>query len=79
MANGIVKWFNTNKGYGFIAPEDGGKDVFVHISAVHEGGLRGLNDGQEVEYEMGSNKGKECAVNIKLSGQASGEQSADQA
>ena len=52
MANGTVKWFNTTKGFGFIAPDDGGKDVFVHISAVEQAGLTGLRDDQKVQYEM---------------------------
>ena len=57
MARGTVKWFNTQKGYGFIAPQGGGKDVFVHISAVERAGLSGLNEGQVVEYEEVANKG----------------------
>ena len=52
MPNGTVKWFNTTKGYGFIAPEDGGKDVFVHISAVERSGLTGLADNQKVSFEL---------------------------
>ena len=58
MALGTVKWFNSQKGYGFIQPQNGGKDVFVHISAVEKAGLRGLNQGQVVEYEEVPNKGK---------------------
>ena len=58
MAIGTVKWFNTKKGYGFIAPEGGDKDVFVHISALEKAGLSGLDEGQKVEYEMAENKGK---------------------
>ena len=61
MARGTVKWFNSQKGYGFIAPQGGGKDVFVHISAVERAGLSGLNDGQVVEYEEVANKGKTSA------------------
>ena len=58
MARGTVKWFNSQKGYGFIQPEGGGKDVFVHISAVERAGLTGLNEGQVVEYEEVANKEK---------------------
>ena len=54
MATGTVKWFNTTKGYGFIAPDDGGKDIFVHISAVERAGLKSLNDNQKVSYELQS-------------------------
>lgn len=67
MANGIVKWFNTTKGYGFIAPEDGGSDVFVHISAVQDAGLSGLDDNQKVSYEVVEGKnGKSSAESLKL-------------
>ena len=66
MATGTVKWFNSTKGYGFIAPEDGSKDVFVHISAVEKAGINKLNDGQKVSYEIEANKGKESAVNLRL-------------
>jgi cold shock protein len=66
MATGIVKWFNAAKGYGFIQPEDGGKDVFVHISAVERAGLSSLNEGQIVQYELVSNRGKESADNLKV-------------
>ncbi len=65
MATGTVKWFNTTKGYGFIQPEAGGADVFVHISAVERAGLRGLNDGQKVSYELATEKGKTSAVNLQ--------------
>ncbi|MCW2245312.1 CspA family cold shock protein [Azospirillum fermentarium] len=67
MATGTVKWFNTTKGYGFIAPEGGVKDVFVHITAVQKSGLRGLSEGQKVTFEVarGSN-GKDAAVNIAI-------------
>ena len=66
MATGTVKWFNSTKGYGFIAPEDGGNDVFVHISAVEKAGLRGLSDGQKVNYDIEENRGKQAAGNISL-------------
>ena len=66
MAKGTVKWFNPTKGYGFIQPSGGGKDVFVHISAVEQAGLRALNDGQSIEYEIESNRGKESAVRLKI-------------
>ena len=66
MANGTVKWFNTAKGYGFIAPEDGTKDVFVHITALEKAGLRRLDDGQKVSFELATEKGKTSAVHIQL-------------
>ena len=66
MATGTVKWFNTTKGYGFIMPQDGGKDVFVHITAVQAAGLRGLNEGQAVDYEVVVERGKQAATNIKV-------------
>lgn len=66
MATGTVKWFNSQKGYGFIAPQAGGKDVFVHISAVERAGLSGLNEGQVVEFEEVANKGKTSAENLKV-------------
>jgi CspA family cold shock protein len=67
MANGTVKWFNTDKGYGFIKPQDGSKDVFVHISAVERSDLRTLNEGQTVSYELQRDQrsGKESAVNLR--------------
>lgn len=65
MPSGTVKWFNTTKGYGFIAPDGGGKDVFVHISAVERSGLTGLADNQKVTYELQSGRdGRESAVNL---------------
>jgi CspA family cold shock protein len=67
MPSGNVKWFNPTKGYGFIQPSDGGKDVFVHISAVERAGLSTLNEGQRVEYELVSNRGKTSAENLKVS------------
>lgn len=66
MANGTVKFFNTNKGFGFITPDDGSKDVFVHITALEKAGLRQLNDGQKVSYELAIEKGKTSAVHIQL-------------
>ena len=67
MASGTVKWFNPTKGYGFIQPAGGGgKDVFVHISAVEQAGLSSLNEGQSIEYEIESNRGKESAVRLKV-------------
>src|SRR5580698_2922637 len=65
MANGTVKWFNSAKGYGFIQPDDGGKDVFVHVSAVERAGLRGLNEGQKVVYELQAERGRTAAVNLQ--------------
>jgi CspA family cold shock protein len=65
MANGIVKWFNSQKGFGFIQPSDGGKDVFVHISAVERAGLSGLNEGQKVSYDVVTERGKSAAGNLK--------------
>jgi CspA family cold shock protein len=65
MPNGTVKWFNTTKGYGFIAPDDGGKDVFVHISAVERSGLTGLADDQKVSYDLEEGRdGREMASTI---------------
>lgn len=66
MATGIVKWFNTTKGYGFIQPDKGGKDVFVHISAVERAGLSSLNEGAKISYEMVSDRGKELAGNLRV-------------
>ena len=67
MATGTVKWYNSTKGYGFIAPDDGGKDAFVHASAVEASGMRSLDEGQKVEFELEADKrsGKEAAVNLK--------------
>jgi|SRR5215469_14300805 CspA family cold shock protein len=66
MARGTVKWFNPTKGYGFIQPQGGGKDVFVHVSAVERAGLSTLNEGQHIEYEIEENRGKTSAVNLKV-------------
>ena len=65
MATGTVKWFNTTKGFGFIMPEDGGKDVFVHITAVQAAGLRGLDENQKVSYEVEMERGKAAATNLR--------------
>ena len=66
MATGTVKWFNSTKGYGFIQPDGGGSDVFVHVTAVQKAGLQGLDDNQKVEYELESQRGKTSAVDLKL-------------
>ena len=66
MATGTVKWFNPDKGFGFIQPQGGGKDVFVHITAVQAAGLTGLNENQKVSYEVINERGKEAASNLKL-------------
>ena len=66
MATGTVKWFNATKGFGFIQPDGGGKDVFVHISAVERAGLSTLNEGAKVSYEIVSDRGKEYAGNLRV-------------
>ena len=66
MARGTVKWFNPTKGYGFIQPDGGGRDVFVHISAVEKAGLSSLNEGARVSYEFVTNRGKESAENLRV-------------
>ena len=66
MPKGTVKWFNSQKGYGFIQPQGGSKDVFVHISAVERAGLSSLNEGQVIEYEEVSNRGKTSAENLRV-------------
>ena len=67
MAKGTVKWFNPTKGYGFIQPENGDKDVFVHISAVEKAGLETLREGQEVSFEVVADRGKSSAANLEVS------------
>ena len=64
MAQGTVKWFNAEKGFGFIQPTTGGNDVFVHISAVNAAGLRGLNEGDVVTFDITQDRGKDCATNL---------------
>ena len=67
MPNGTVKWFNATKGFGFIAPDDGGKDVFVHISAVEKAGLTGLNDNQKIGFELQAGRdGKQSAGDLRI-------------
>jgi CspA family cold shock protein len=65
MAKGTVKWFNGQKGFGFITPDDGGKDVFVHVSAVERAGLRDLKEGDIMSYDIVTEKGKQSAGNLK--------------
>ncbi|CEF39878.1 cold-shock DNA-binding domain-containing protein [Acetobacter senegalensis] len=65
MPTGTVKWFNATKGFGFIAPDDGGKDVFVHITAVQAAGLRGLNENEKISYELVTERGKVAATELK--------------
>ena len=66
MATGTVKWFNAQKGFGFIEPGDGGKDVFVHKSALERAGLSSLKEGQKIKYEIARERGKESAANLSL-------------
>ena len=65
MATGTVKFFNTQKGFGFIQPSDGSKDVFVHISAVERAGMQSLNEGQKISYEIVTDRGKQAAANLQ--------------
>ena len=66
MATGTVKWFNSTKGYGFIQPDASGSDVFVHISAVEKAGLRGLNEGQKLSFDLINERGKTAATNLAV-------------
>ena len=65
MTTGKIKWFNPTKGYGFIENDTGGKDVFLHVSALEEAGIKTLQEGEEIEFEIGENRGKENAINVK--------------
>lgn len=66
MKKGTVRWFDKNKGYGFIAPDDGSKDVFVHITALEQGKISQLSEGQKINFELATNKGRQSAVNLQL-------------
>jgi CspA family cold shock protein len=66
LASGTVKWFNPAKGFGFIVPSDGGRDVFVHISAVERAGMQVLNEGQKLTFEVATERGKQAAVDLKV-------------
>ena len=68
MKKGTVKWFNPTKGFGFITPEEGGNDVFVHISEVEKAGIQTLNEGQAISFDEAENRGKTAAANLKLEG-----------
>ena len=65
MTTGKIKWFNPTKGYGFIENNTGGKDVFLHVSALEKSGISTLQEGEEIEFEIGENKGKENAINVR--------------
>ena len=71
MPTGIVKWFNGRKGYGFIEPEDGGNDAFVHVTALKDSGIKFLNEGDKVSYELTENRGRMAAGNLSLDGDSS--------
>ena len=75
MPTGIVKWFNGRKGYGFIEPEDCGNDVFVHVTALKDSGIKFLNEGDKVSYELTENRGRMAAGNLTLDGESSAESS----
>ncbi len=64
--SGTVKWFNPTKGFGFIVPEDGGNDIFVHISAIEQAGLKGLDEGQKVQFELQDNRGRQAAADLQV-------------
>jgi CspA family cold shock protein len=66
MATGVVKWFNGTKGYGFVKPDDGGADIFIHISAIQKAGIQTLDEGQKIEFDIEDNKGRKAAGNIQL-------------
>jgi CspA family cold shock protein len=66
MQEGTVKWFSTERGYGFIQPNDGGRDIFVHITALQAAGLRNLNEGQKIRFELKTERGKTAAVNLQV-------------
>ena len=72
MATGKVKWFDAKKGFGFITPDDGGKDAFLHVSALQAANIQSVNDGQAVEYELTEQRGKMAASNIQLRGEQNG-------
>ena len=73
MPTGIVKWFNGRKGFGFIEPEDGGNDVFVHVTALKDSGIKFLNEGDKVSYELVENRGRMAAGSLSLEGEQSSE------
>jgi len=66
MADGTIKWFNRTKGYGFIQPKEGGNDIFLHISSLERSGIKKINDGQKVTYEISEKNGKKSAINLTL-------------
>ena len=77
MPTGIVKWFNGRKGFGFIEPEDGGNDVFVHVTALKDSGIKFLNEGDKVSYELVENRGRMAAGSLSLEGEQSSESDGD--